>query len=462
MERVAIENLFTPATGTEVTVQSVTSAELSAGVGLSDAQTRLAGLHGFTGAAGEVMVIATSDGGGCDGVLLGLGDGGDPFVTGALAAKLPEGRFALLPHAALDRAQALVGYGLGAYRFTTYSSASAPKASLAIAGDDPMDAVVRQLEACWLARDLVNTPANDMGPDGIEAAAHTLAKRYKANITVTTGDALLEKNFPMIHAVGRAATRAPRLIDLTWGKAGAPMLTLVGKGVAYDTGGLNIKPGSSMRNMKKDMGGAAHVLALSGMIMDAGLPVRLRVLIPAVENAIAGDAFRPGDILQSRKGLTVEIGNTDAEGRLVLADALTLACEDKPDQIIDMATLTGAARVALGPDIPPFYTTDEAFAADLTAASLALHDPLWRMPLWQPYAKGLKSGVADLCNITTDGFAGSVTAALFLQKFVEPELSWTHLDIFAWNAVSKPHAAVGGEAQTIRALFAALEGRYCQ
>ena len=264
----------------------------------------------------------------------------------------------------------------------------------------------------------------------------------------------------MIHAVGRASAEAPRLIDMLWGAADAPKVTLVGKGVCFDTGGLDIKPSSGMLLMKKDMGGAANVLGLASMIMAAGLKVRLRVLIPAVENAISGNAFRPGDVLASRKGITVEIGNTDAEGRLVLADALALADEEMPQLLVDMATLTGAARVALGPDLPPFYTQDDLLAAELSDAALAAADPLWRMPLWKPYDAKLSSKVADMNNVTTDGFAGSITAALFLQRFVEKAGAWAHFDIFAWSPNDRPHCPIGGEAQGIRALELLLSKRY--
>jgi leucyl aminopeptidase len=279
-------------------------------------------------------------------------------------------------------------------------------------------------------------------------------------VEVTVGDDLLAQNFPMIHAVGRASTDAPRLIDMRWGPEDAPKVTLVGKGVCFDTGGLDIKPSSGMLLMKKDMGGAANVLGLADMVMAAGLPVRLRVLVPAVENAIAGNAFRPGDVLKSRKGLTVEIGNTDAEGRLVLADALALADEEAPDLMIDMATLTGAARVAVGPDIAPFYTRDDALAARIAAAGAEAADPVWRMPLWAPYAEKLASKIADMNNVTTDGFAGSITAALFLQRFVEKAAAWVHFDIFAWNPAARLHAPVGGEAQAIRALERLLAERH--
>jgi leucyl aminopeptidase len=322
------------------------------------------------------------------------------------------------------------------------------------------DHLRRIADGVFLARDLVNTPTNDMGPDALEKAVRKLAKANKAEITVIKGDDLLKQNFPMIHAVGRASSEAPRLIDMSWGPKGAPKVTLVGKGVCFDTGGLDIKPASGMLLMKKDMGGAANVLGLASMIMAAALKVWLRVLIPAVENSIAGNAFRPGDVLTSRKGITVEIGNTDAEGRLVLADALALADEDKPDLLIDMATLTGAARVALGPDLPPFYTDEEALACELAQASVALEDPLWRMPLWKPYAAKLASKIADMNNVTTDGFAGSITAALFLKRFVEKTPAWAHFDIFAWNPWDRPHGPAGGEAQGIRALERVISTRF--
>tara|TARA_Y100000815_G_scaffold271960_1_gene299727 strand:- start:53662 stop:55050 length:1389 start_codon:yes stop_codon:yes gene_type:complete len=414
---------------------------------------------GFKAAAGEVLVVPDGKGG-IAGVVLGTGDGDDPMVAGALARKLPAGDWYFEAAQEGDLRLASLGFLLGAYRFTRYRKSSGETPRLVLGASLDREEIAALAEAVWLARDLVNTPANDLGPDGIEAAAKALAAPRKMTVKVIKGPDLLKQNFPLIHAVGRASDQAPRLIDMRWGKRDAPRLTLVGKGVAFDTGGLDIKPPSGMRNMKKDMGGAANVLALAGLIVDMKLDVRLRVLIPAVENSIAGNAFRPGDIFPSRKGLTVEIGNTDAEGRLILADALTLADEEKPDLIIDMATLTGAARVALGPDLPPFYTTDEEFASALAEAAHLEHDPLWRMPLWAPYAKGLSSPVADLCNITSDGMAGSVTAALFLQRFVSEAKAWAHLDIFAWSPVAKPHAPVGGEAQGIRALLVALKERY--
>ena len=309
---------------------------------------------------------------------------------------------------------------------------------------------------------LSNPPqAVNKQPELWTIAARLMAE-FGAEVSVTLGDELLAANFPMIHAVGRASAVAPRLIDLRWGASDAPRVTLVGKGVAFDTGGLDIKPASGMLLMKKDMGGAANVLGLARLVMGANLPVRLRVLVPAVENSISASSFRPGDILRSRLGKTVEIGNTDAEGRLILADALALADEESPEILLDMATLTGAARVALGPDLPPFFTDDEALASEIAQAGLALNDPLWRLPLWKPYAKNLGSKIADINNVTTDGFAGSVTAALFLQGFVSKAKSWAHFDVFGWRPQGGPLGPAGGEAQCIRALGKVLTERYAR
>ena len=320
--------------------------------------------------------------------------------------------------------------------------------------------VRRTAEAVCLTRDLVNTPSNDLGPAELEQTVRALAARFDASVTVITGEDLLAENFPMVHAVGRASPRTPRLIDMVWGDPAAPKVTLVGKGVCFDTGGLDIKPAAGMLLMKKDMGGAAHAIGLAQMIMARGLPIRLRLIIPAVENAIDGSAFRPGDILASRKGLSIEIGNTDAEGRLVLGDALSLADEEAPEILIDFATLTGAARVALGPQLPPAYTDDEQLAADLARFATSEADPSWRMPLWQAYSSMLDSPIADMNNAPGSGFAGSITAALFLQRFVERAGAWLHLDIYAWNPSGRPGRPEGGEAQTIRALDALLAERY--
>jgi leucyl aminopeptidase len=320
--------------------------------------------------------------------------------------------------------------------------------------------LTRMANAAALARDLINTPANDMGPEELAQAAQQLAEGFGAKFNCIVGDELTRQNFPLINAVGMASPRAPRLIDFTWGDPSHPKVTLVGKGVCFDTGGLDLKPSGSMLIMKKDMGGAANVLALAQMVMDAQLKVRLRVLIPAVENAVAGNAFRPLDIFTSRKGLTVEIGNTDAEGRLVLADALAFADEEKPDLLIDLGTLTGAARVALGPDLPPFYTDDETLAGALSACAKQENDPLWRLPLWPPYDSWLDSKVANINNAPSSGFAGSITCALFLQRFVEAANSWLHVDIYGWTPTAKPGRPEGGECQAARAIYRLLSNRY--
>lgn len=377
------------------------------------------------------------------------------FTLAAAAAKLPAGTYAVdttLNGPALD--EALLGLLLTGYRFDRYKSGKPADVSFVA----PPDADTRQVEAMAegeaLTRDLINTPASDMGPDELAAAAQTLAARFDASYAVIEGDDLLAQNFPLIHTVGRASNRTPRLIDLSWGKAG-PKLTLVGKGVCFDTGGLNLKPGASMGLMKKDMGGAATVLGLAHMIMALDVPVQLRVLIPAVENAVDGSAFRPGDVLTSRKGLTVEINNTDAEGRLVLADALALAEEGKPDHIISMATLTGAARVAVGPDLAPFYTTDDAMAQALPAAAASTADPVWQMPFYDPYEAMIEPQIADLDNAPAGGFAGSITAALFLRRFVT-DTPYTHFDIYGWNPTPAPARPKGGAGMGARALLAAL------
>lgn len=418
--------------------------------------------HDFDGEAGKVLVLPGQDGA-ISGALFGIGDdakgGQSQLLAGKLARSLPEGDWHF-ENAGDDASLAALAFLMGGYNFARYRKANGKTVRLALPSGVDEAETKRIAAAVTLTRDLINTPTNDMGPDALEKAARDLASEHKAEISVTQGTTLLERNFPMIHAVGRAGAIAPRLIDLTWGKESDPKVTLVGKGVCFDTGGLDIKPASGMLLMKKDMGGAANVLGLAALIMGAKLAVRLRVLIPAVENSIAGNAFRPGDVLQSRKGLTVEIGNTDAEGRLVLADALALADEEEPELLIDMATLTGAARVALGPDLPPFFTHDDALAEAIAAKAEETADPLWRMPLWQPYAQKLSSRIADINNVTTDGFAGAVTAALFLSRFVEKAKAHVHFDIFGWVPVEKPASPVGGEAQAIRALYLLLKEKY--
>src|SRR5215475_398154 len=383
----------------------------------------------------------------------------DLFRPGALTGILPAGayRFANAPH---DSKLAALAFALGSYRFARYRKQEEKDLKLELPGNVDGDDLTRVVDGVYLARDLINTPSNDMGPAELEEAAHTLAGRHGASIRSVAGDDLLQENFPLVHAVGRAAARAPRLVDMTWGDPSHPKVTLVGKGVCFDTGGLDIKPESGMLNMKKDMGGAATMLALAHMLMDRGIKLRLRVLIPAVENSISGSAFRPRDVYRSRKGITVEIGNTDAEGRLILADALALADEDKPDLIADMATLTGAARVALGTEIPPFYTDEEALAGELSDCARSESDPVWRMPLWRPYEALLESKVADVNNVASGNFGGSITAALFLRRFVTAAAAWLHFDIYAWNQDTKPGRPEGGECQAARALYALLVSRY--
>jgi leucyl aminopeptidase len=426
--------------------------------GLASSSIAWAKANGFSGDAGRTLVLPAENGA-LAGALFGTGDGEGALAVGALARALPEGdwHFASAP---AEPELAAIALALGGYVFTRYGKKPGKPLRFALPSGADAARVSRIADGVFLTRDLVNTPTSDMGPDELEKAARTLAGAHQAEVSVIKGDDLLKQNFPMIHAVGRASVGAPRLIDMAWGPKDAPKVTLVGKGVCFDTGGLDIKPSSGMLLMKKDMGGAANVLGLASMIMAAGLKVRLRVLIPAVENSIAGNAFRPGDVLLSRKGISVEIGNTDAEGRLVLADALALADDDEPQLLIDMATLTGAARVALGPDLPPFYTGDEALASELATASVAVEDPLWRMPLWRPYDAKLSSKIADINNVTSDGFAGSITAALFLRRFVEKTHSWAHFDIFAWNPSDRPYGVAGGEAQGIRALEHVISKRY--
>jgi leucyl aminopeptidase len=418
--------------------------------------------NGFAAKPGACLVLPTAEGHIAQ-VLFGLEDedtrSRDLFRPGSLPGLLPSGvyRFANAPH---DARLAALAFALGLYRFGRYRKAEVPDVKLV--PPDGVDAadIMRMADAAMLARDLVNTPSNDMGPAELELAARELAERHGAAFSSIVGDNLVKQNFPLIHAVGMASTRVPRLIDFTWGDASHPKVTLVGKGVCFDTGGLDLKPSSGMLIMKKDMGGAANVLALAQMVMDAKLKVRLRVLIPAVENAVAGNAFRPLDIFTSRKGITVEIGNTDAEGRLVLADALALADEEKPDLLIDMGTLTGAARVALGPDLPPFYTYDETLALDVARHARGENDPLWRMPLWPAYDSWLDSKVASITNAPSGAFAGSITCALFLQRFVEHAKSWLHLDIYAWTPAAKPARPEGGECQAARAIYKLLGERY--
>ncbi len=434
--------------------------------GIDDAAKRWLEHARFTSAA-KKQALFPGQSGALAGVVLGQGNGsgGDPsgpseLLLGQLAATLPEGLY----HLAQETAQAhlaAVAWGLGAYKFRRYKSAPAEALPrLKVPAGLDYRAIVDQVGAVWKGRDLINTPASDLAPEDLETAAARLAETHGATIEVTVGEDLLAKGFRMIHAVGRASSRAPRLIDVRWRKPGgnpnAPTLTLVGKGITFDTGGLDIKPASGMLLMKKDMGGAAAALTLAEMIMTRGLDVRLRLLIAAAENSISGDAFRPGDVLLSRAGKTVEIGNTDAEGRLVLADALSLADEEQPDTVLVFATLTGAARVALGPDLPAFFTNDDAFASALTAEAEAVGDPVWRLPLWPGYERHLDSEVADMNNVYDAPFAGAITAALFLKRFVRNARRFAHFDLYGWRPAPRPLGPKGGEPQTARALFSLL------
>ncbi|MDJ0613283.1 MAG: leucyl aminopeptidase family protein [Rhizobiaceae bacterium] len=450
---------FLKSSSKAIAIDAVSSSDLASKIKeLTTSQRKWANASGFEGKEGQILLLP-AESGAIGKVLFGHSKSSNPLQTGKLASSLPKGAYKL-SEGFEDLHLASVGWGLGGYSFGKYRNSDSTTAQLVLPSSVDGSAVKRDVDASNLARDLINTPANDMGPDQLEAEIRKIGKVNKASISVIKGEALLKKNFPMIHAVGRASADAPRLIDLKWGNAKHPKVTLVGKGVIFDSGGLNIKPGNSMALMKKDMGGAANTIALAKMIMEAKLPVRLRLLVPAVENAISGNAFRPGDILPSRKGITVEIGNTDAEGRLILGDALALGDEETPDLMIDMATLTGAARVALGPDLPPYYSGDEIFASSLDKASQEVCDPLWRMPLWDPYQKMLSSKVADVNHISTGGFAGSITAALFLSRFVENARTWAHFDIYGWTPTAKPWAPVGGEAQGIRALFKVIAEKY--
>lgn len=453
-----LENLL-PASSSKAIPLTVISAEGWARMQRQVSATlkAWAAANGFRAQPGRSLLVPGERGALAE-VLVGAVPDDDGFALAKLARSLPEGIYAAGGDILKPDLLAL-GWCLEAYGFARYGKSSGGMARLVCPKGVNRADVLRAAAATYLVRDLINTPASDLGPDELEAAARVVASSGKAKLSVISGKAL-EKGFPMIHAVGKASPRVPRLIDFTWGPARAPKVTLVGKGVCFDTGGLDIKPASGMALMKKDMGGAANVLGLAQMIMDAKLKVRLRVLIPAVENSIAGNAFRPGDVLRSRKGLTIEIGNTDAEGRLVLGDALALADEESPDLLIDMATLTGAARVAVGPDLPPFFTDDDKLAADVAGAGMAVNDPVWRLPLWRPYVRLFESGVADMNNSGDSGFAGSITAALFLRRFVEKAKAYAHFDVFGWTPMPRPGRPKGGEAQAMRALFAVIAKRY--
>ena len=420
-----------------------------------------AGRIGFTARPGSTCLVP-GPGGRLACVLAGTDDRpGDPWALAHVPDAVPAGVYHLDPDWSPPELEgAALGWALAAYRFERYKQAAAPSATLFPGSAAAAGAARVRARAVALVRDLVNTPAGDMMPEDLAAAASDLAAGHGAGLRVVTGEALLDEGYPAIHAVGRASAHAPRLIDLTWGDPGAPRLTLVGKGVCFDSGGLDIKSASGMRLMKKDMGGAAHALGLADLVMTTALPVRLRLLVPAVENAIAGNAYRPGDVVPTRKGLTIEVDNTDAEGRIVLSDALAEGAGDAPDLMIDFATLTGAARIALGTDLPAMFTNDDAVAGGISEAGRDVHDEVWRMPLHAPYRELIESRVADIMNGTSRPYAGAITAALFLQAFVPDGVPWAHFDIMAWTTRAKPARPEGGEAMALRAVFEFLERRY--
>ncbi|MDB5622829.1 MAG: leucyl aminopeptidase [Devosia sp.] len=429
------------------------------GAGLAPAELAWARANDFDGQRGQLLPLPDENGG-LRAYLFGLGEGAErpALMLGLAGARLPPGTYRLAGDFG-DPTLAAAAFRLGAYRFDRYKKLKpAPELVLPEAADG--SEVERLVVGATLARDWINTPANDFGPDEFDAQIRAFAQARGMSVTAIVGEDLLAANFPMIHAVGRAGHQPPRLLDLVWGDPGDPKVTLVGKGVTFDTGGLDIKTAAGMLLMKKDMGGAANILGLAHLVVSARLRVRLRVLIPIVENAIAGAAFRPGDILQSRKGLTVEIGNTDAEGRLILADALALADEESPELLVDMATLTGAARVALGPELPALFCTDDALARELMTAGLRVDDPLWQMPLWSPYDAMMNSKAADVNNAGQGGFAGSITAALFMRRFVGKAGAWVHLDIMAWAPEARPGRPAGATDHAMRAVYEVLKQRY--
>ncbi|MEO0607592.1 MAG: leucyl aminopeptidase family protein [Pseudomonadota bacterium] len=425
--------------------------------GVPAALLSLAKANAFDAAAGAFVILSDAAGTITD-LVAGLGAGTDALAVASIAAKLPTADYEIVRDGGYSLDHIAAGWTDGAYRFDRYLSEKAKPPRLVIGGGADGEARVRLAIATDRLRDLVNTPAEDMAPADLQSVISDLAERYGCALQTISGEALLKENYPMVHAVGRAGPQAPRIMELTWGEDGARQIAIVGKGVTFDTGGLNLKTGNYMRLMKKDMGGAAHAIALAELIIGANLPVQVKLYVPAVENAISATAFRPGDVLSSRKGLSVEIDNTDAEGRLILGDALTRASEEDPDLLIDFATLTGAARVALGPDLAPYYTDDETLAAQIADGASTSGDPAWRMPLWSPYKSMLKSPIADLVNSASGGMAGSITAAIFLQQFVDAK-AWVHLDVWAWRE-GKYGRPAGGAACGLRAMWDMIKARY--
>ena len=452
-----LEHLTTRAGEDGATITPVTPAALAPWLATQpDATRRWVESLAFAAQPGRTALLPDPEGA-LARVLLGVEGDEDLWSFGGLPGSLPPGCYRLdeaVTGAAASRAA--LGWALGGYAFTRYKKPERDFAVLAWPEGVDQAAITRAAEATFLVRDLINTPAEDMGPPQLAEAVEAVGREHGAEVAVTLGEALLENNYPTIHAVGRAADRAPRLIDLRWGGVG-PRVTLVGKGVCFDSGGLDLKSAAGMKLMKKDMGGAAQVLGLAQMIMAAELPLRLRLLIPAVENSVSGNAFRPLDVIKTRQGLTVEIGNTDAEGRLILCDALAEADDEAPDLLVDFATLTGAARVALGTDLPALFCNDDATAEALLAQGRAVQDPLWRLPLHAPYKRLLDSKVADLNNVSEGGYGGAITAALFLESFVAKAKAWIHIDVMAWNLAAKPGRPLGGEAMGLRAVYGLIE-----
>jgi len=425
---------------------------------LSPAERRWAEAAGFDGAPDTFVTLPDAKGAVAR-VLAGVRDAADPWALAFLPMKLPRGRYALAKSSvAIAPENAAFAWDLGGYEFARYRKARRKPADLQVEDSRRVAEALGMAQAVRLVRDLVNTPSEDMGPQELSDVAREQAELFGGEFDEWIGEELLAQNFPAIHAVGRAATREPRLLEIRWGSARHPRVAIVGKGVCFDSGGLDIKGADGMRLMKKDMGGAAHALALARLVMQRKLPVNLHVLVPAVENAIAGNAYRPGDVVRTRKGLNIEVGNTDAEGRVILADALAYAAESKPETIVDFATLTGAARVALGPELPALFCNDESLATRISAAAQALQDPVWRLPLWRNYRRLFSSDVADFANSGKGGFAGAIVAALFLDHFVPEEIAWAHFDVYAWNDASRPGRPVGGEAQGLRAVLSAIGG----
>ncbi|WIG56604.1 MAG: Peptidase B [Rhodanobacteraceae bacterium] len=422
-------------------------------------QQRFAQSSGFEGQAGAFCLLPDARGGTAR-VVCGIDASSPPFALGGLPFRLPANDYRLDGDALAPRDAAL-GWALGSYRFTRYHAPQSGPARLLLPRK-VLDEVEPAIDAITRLRDLINTTAQDLGPAELCAAVREVADRFGASCREWSGDGLLEAGFPTVHAVGRASPRAPRVIEMRWGDPKHPLLALVGKGVCFDTGGLDLKTHDGMRWMKKDMGGAAHALALAQLVMTSKLPVQLLLVIPTVDNAVAGDAMRPGDVIRTRAGITVEVDNTDAEGRLILCDALALAVESKPGLLIDFATLTGAARVALGPDLPAVFANRDDIAGELLAAADAQHDPVWRLPLWQPYRAMLVSSVADTCNTGASRHAGAITAALYLQHFVPASVPWLHVDVYAWNESERPGKPRGGDAQSLRAFHAFLQRRYAR